>query len=164
MSEPYDGWDEFTISAFKDDMESMGIYVDKVLYTGFCSQGDGACFNGLVMDWEKFIPSVLGENKSDPGLTQLVAAARDDGWAFSVSHKGHYYHEYCTDFEVDLSSFGGWASSSASDYVLHNYLEEKFTEFFREQMRKVYRQLEADYWAIVLEADLIELTQLGETK
>jgi hypothetical protein len=48
--------------------------------------------------------------------------------------------------------------------VLHNYLEEKFTEFFREQMRKVYRQLEADYWAIVLGADLIELTQLGETK
>lgn len=158
MSEPYDGWDEFTISAFKDDMKSMGIYVDKVLYTGFCSQGDGACFNGEVMDWEKFIPSALAENKSDPGLTQLVAAARDDGWAFSVSQKGYYYHEYCTHFEVDLCSFGV-ADPDGRVYVLHNYLEEKFTEFFRDQMRKVYRQLEADYWAIVKEADEEE----GET-
>ena len=161
MSEPYDGWDESTISAFKDDMESMGIYVDKVLYTGFCSQGDGACFNGEVMDWGKFIPSVLGEHKHETaGLTQLVAAARDDGWAFSVSQNGHYYHEYCTHFEVDLCSFG---VADPDGYVLHNYLEEKFTEFFRDQMRKVYRQLEADYWAIAEEADGEADEELGET-
>jgi hypothetical protein len=43
----YDWWDSI-YDDFKVDMDIKGIHVDKMYFSGFWSQGDGACFEGVV--------------------------------------------------------------------------------------------------------------------
>ena len=42
----YEEWYEHTINDFKDSLESLGFEEVQINFTGFWSQGDGACFHG----------------------------------------------------------------------------------------------------------------------
>jgi hypothetical protein len=52
----YDWWD-CVYDDFKTDMAEKGVYVDNIYFSGFWSQGDGACFEGsvYVADFAKFM-------------------------------------------------------------------------------------------------------------
>ena len=83
--EHIDWWD-CTYSDFKERMTAIGIEVDRMYFSGFWSQGDGACFEGSVSDWRLFLPTVGITNDV---LVEFIC----NHWSFSVSHSGHYYHE-----------------------------------------------------------------------
>jgi hypothetical protein len=153
-------WWDSTYDCFKRDMEIIGIEVDKMYFSGFYSQGDGACFEGLVGDWPKFLESV---GYTCPALTALAAEA----WGFSVKHSGHYYHENCTHFSSDMVSPDDYSESEMDEFVYahspyktdiqnaafvailkgYNFssLEDEFEEAFKAHMRALYNQLEAEY-------------------
>jgi hypothetical protein len=42
----HDDWWQPTYDAFADDMRLKGIRVYRMFFSGFSSQGDGACFEG----------------------------------------------------------------------------------------------------------------------
>ena len=42
----FDKWWDCVESDFKEDMLLVGIDVDRIFFSGFSSQGDGACFVG----------------------------------------------------------------------------------------------------------------------
>ena len=78
-----------------------------VFWSGFYSQGDGACFEG---SWraDRVKPGKLKEHApQDTELHRIaaeferIALAYPDA-SFTVKHSGHYSHQYCTDFDVDL--------------------------------------------------------------
>ena len=50
----YEWWD-YTHENFKEQMKEIGVHVEKIYFSGFYSQGDGACFDGRVADWPKFL-------------------------------------------------------------------------------------------------------------
>ena len=157
MSEPFEGWHEFTIECFKSDMLKLGIDVDRVYFSGFWNQGDGACFEGRVCNWDLFIPSALTINQGDPGLTKLVTYAKDNDWTFSVRHRGPYYHQYSTHYSVDFRfHYEASAQTTIEDARLHTYLENTFTEFFCSRMKSLYKELETAYDAILEEEDEYE--------
>jgi hypothetical protein len=132
--------------------------VDNVYFSGFWSQGDGACFEGYVQDWDKFLASV--------GYTDapLVDHAFNH-WYFSCKHRGSYYDEYCTVFDYSFpmpdsrtddedfiefySPYEDELKSRAwfaviSQYVDYNFAED-FKEVFRDHMRELYSRLEKEY-------------------
>jgi hypothetical protein len=153
-------WWDSTYDDFKSDMDAIGIDVDRMYFSGFSSQGDGACFEGNVDDWPKFLESV---GYTCPALTALAA----ESWGLSVVHRGHYYHENCTHFTSDMVSPDDYSESEMDEFVYahspyktdiqnaafvailkgYNFgaLEDEFEEAFKDHMRKLYRSLEAEY-------------------
>jgi hypothetical protein len=153
-------WWDAVYDCFKRDMDAIGIDVDRMYFSGFSSQGDGACFEGNVDDWPKFLESV---GYTCPALTALAA----ESWRLSVVHRGHYYHENCTHFSSDMVSPDDYSESEMDEFVYahspyktdiqnaafvailkgYNFssLEDEFEEAFKAHMRALYNQLEAEY-------------------
>ena len=171
------GWWDCVYDDFKADMTLIGIEVEDIYFSGFSSQGDGACFEGKVEDWSLFLPSV---GRTCPALIKLAG----DAWDFSVTHRGHYYHENCTDFAVDMRHPTGnldedfWFGNgvytpypseiqTAAWLVIlkqYNYdvLEEEFTEVFKQHMRSLYRRLEVEYDHLTSDDCVLEILDAND--
>lgn len=153
-------WWDCTYDDFKVSMTAVGIHVNRMYFSGFCSQGDGACFEGHVDDWGLFLQSL---GYTDEVLIQHAA----DHFSFSVTHSGHYYHENCTSFSVELPNPDGegdeWFIERYSPYpwdkeqlrsqawlailrgVDYDAVEEALTDAFKDHMRELYKDLEAEH-------------------
>lgn len=156
----YTEWWDSVYDGFKEEMYVIGIDVHRMYCTGFSSQGDGACFEGGVNDWPKFLESV---GYTCPALITLA----DTGWRFGVEQKGHYYHENCTRFDACLNTLDSNDADDDDDFarffspykseiqtaawmaLIADYkrldLEEAFEEEFKRHMRDLYSRLEAEY-------------------
>jgi hypothetical protein len=154
----HDWWD-CTYDCFKEDMAAKGIHVTHMYFSGFSCQGDGACFEGFVSDWTVFL---INQGYADP---MLISFAKDT-WKFGVQHRGHYYHENCTVFDVDMPNPDG----EDDDYFIETFcqyndpedlrgiaelavlrqfnyesMENEFVEAFKDNMRELYRRLEQEH-------------------
>jgi hypothetical protein len=157
--EHIDWWD-CTYDDFKVSMTAIGICVDRMYFSGFCSQGDGACFEGHVEDWGLFLQSL---GYTDEVLIQHAM----EHFSFSVVQSGHYYHENCTRFTADLCTPHSAADEDFADRygpypwdiddirtkawvaLLNQYdstkLEDEFEEAFKDHMGELYKNLEAQH-------------------
>jgi hypothetical protein len=151
-------WYEAVYEWFTEDMAAIGIEVKNIYFSGFWCQGDGACFEGSVVDWGKFLPSIGYDDHV------LIDHAREY-WTFSCVHNDRYYHEYSTEFRCYLpvprsyinkeDFIGGYSPymdsflSHAWYNVLSQYSDQNFSEtiadIFRGYMRDLYHKLEAEY-------------------
>jgi hypothetical protein len=156
-------WYEPTYECFKADMTAIGIDVGRMYFSGFCSQGDGACFEGRVEDWDLFLRSL---GYTDKVLIQHAV----DHFRFSVKHSGHYYHENCTSFSTDLCTPRGYYEAAMENFaerytpypwdtddirtkawlaLLNQYdstkLEDEFEEAFKDHMIQLYKNLEKEH-------------------
>ena len=154
----HDDWFDSVYVAFADDMRLKGIRVDRMYFSGFSSQGDGACFEGRVDDWAVFLPTV--------GVTcPAVIALAKEHWTLTVEHRGRYCHEHSTHFDIYMPNPGD-DDSFAERYtpypwdaddirtkawlallqqVDYSKLEEDMQEAFRGHMRDLYKRLEDEY-------------------
>ena len=152
----HDWWD-CTYDDFVNEMYDQGILVERMYFSGFWSQGDGACFEGKVNNWGKFLSSCGYDNL-------IYVKHAEDFWHFRVQHSGHYYHENCTDFVFDLELPNSPDDEEfAADFYSHlpeveqavtvallneldqGKLEEEFTTKFKDHMRSLYRWLEDEH-------------------
>lgn len=156
----HDWWDGI-YDDFIARMTNVGIEMDNrgiggkvtqpcVYFSGFSSQGDGACFEGEVKDWRLFIPT-LGE-KYQPLLAHRLSI---DTRRFGCTHTGRYYHSqsvtYFDEFEVSNNYENGTVRWYAQDSLLKS-LDALWREFvedaetkFREHMDQLYSDLEKEY-------------------
>lgn len=151
--EHIDWWDS-TYEMFKEDMKEQGIYVSQMYFSGFWSQGDGACFDGQLDDVPLFL-----EKNFKPDDYPMIRKLLDSGGSvkFSVEHSGHYYHENCTRFYIEAdrleyvvdipTDFHGqiveqWDSILDTEIV---DFEKQSVEIFKNHMRNLYRKLEKEY-------------------
>jgi len=122
--------------------------IDKIYFTGFSSQGDGACFAGEYA----YKPGAAKALKAHaPHETELHAIAdalqalqRPAFYRLtaSVAHSGHYYHEYCTRISV------------YDDATTEQ--EEALTDLLRRYMRWIYRRLEKEWEWLLSDAQIDE--------
>lgn len=148
--EHFDWWD-CVYDSFTEDMEAIGIRVDNMYFSGFWSQGDGACFEGAVQDRQLFMKNFEGY----PMITKLVA---DGGSVYlSVKHSGHYYHENCTSWNFEWDTFNQILpmptqfhvdvvvalDEKLSDEV--SKFEDEAIEFMKDKMRELYSRLSDEY-------------------
>jgi arginyl-tRNA synthetase len=170
----HDWWDG-VYDLFKTDMEEIGIEVDRMYFSGFWSQGDGACFEGMVRDWPEFLTSL---GYTCPALLDHAAAQ----FRFYVTHRGHHYHENCTHFNVDLPLpehdedqyfIDGYCPHEpgslheATWMVLingytHSSLEEQFIEAFKNHMRELYNRLETEYDDLTSDETVLESLEAND--
>jgi hypothetical protein len=169
-TEHTDWWDA-VYDDFKADMDKVGIEVERMYFSGFSSQGDGACFEGRVYSWGDFLPSI---SYTDSALISLAEQA----WSFRVKHRGHYYHENCTSFASDMACPSDYCYSELDEFVrayspykteiqdavfltiLQGYdydsLHNEFEEEFKSHMRDLYNRLEVEYDALTSDESVLE--------
>jgi len=112
----------------------------KIYYSGFWSQGDGACFEGYYT-YNKGASRAVREYAPQDSVLHRIA---DDlqaiqrpafyGLSASISHRGRYYHSGCMDIRVNHDE------RRPTDYE-----EEGIDQVMRDFADWMYRQLESEY-------------------
>ena len=145
----YEWWD-FTHENFKEQMKEIGVHVEKIYFSGFCSQGDGACFDGRVADWSKFLEAV-----GKPGLLEHAA---EHVLRLSWASEGRYSHSRSVSFDAsglwienpydeddDPLRYTAWeALNPGMGGPVLTHIDD-FKEFLRDKMDDLYKELESEY-------------------
>lgn len=135
-----------------------------IYFSGFWSQGDGACFEGTwapsdIMPHEQFCteyPATWTNQDETPGHSESNAelqrihaesvrlAALDPTNAISwrCRHTGHYNHENSVSFDYDDERGDG--DGGDQENMLAD-IENEHVENARDAMRWIYRQLEREW-------------------
>jgi hypothetical protein len=148
----YEWWDA-TYDDAKTCLALAGFDVEKIYFSGFWSQGDGACFEG---SWSaadtKPVKAMRAHAPKDKELHRIAAAMRaiarkDKAASMSVRHRGHYSHEGCTEFNVEARTA---------------FLEEAIIETSRDAMRWIYKSLEREYEYLISDEQVDESIRANE--
>ena len=154
----YEWWD----SVYEDSKTIgalMGISVDRIYFSGFWSQGDGACFEGSYEYAKGAVNAVKDYAPKDTTLHQIARDLQNiQRPAFyqlsaNVKHHGHYQHAYCTDIDVHRPSHFDDVSESEQDGI---------AEGLRDFMNWIYSRLKDEYEYMNLDEQVDESIQANE--
>lgn len=115
-------------------------YEPAIFFTGFSSQGDGACFEGRYSYAKGGAAKVRAHAPVDEKLHSIAdglqAVQKAHGYKLyaKVKQSGHYSHSGCTDIEV----------MKGDDYA-PDAAEAEVKRLLRAFMDWIYRQLETEY-------------------
>lgn len=141
---PFGDWWDCTFEDAKAIGALMGFDIDNIYFSGFSSQGDGACFTGRLHYRKGAAAAVKAYAPLDLELHRIAAAWQEahkaHGWKVTgtVKHSGHYSHENCTSFDFE-DPRRPWGD------IRDGFDESTFIGPARDFMRWIYRQLEANY-------------------
>ena len=117
---------EDLLEEIKGQLELIGFSDVRVNFSGFCSQGDGACFTGTYLKPDKEINRdsifFITWHKY---LDEFLKLPSD--LSVKISHRGRYYHEKSVSFDFD------------------DVENEAFIEICHDLMKEIYRTLEKEY-------------------
>ena len=151
-------WFEFVFEDFERICEIVGVTLATrpvklhgggtgrkpcIWFSGFWSQGDGACFEG-VLRYKPGAPRAIRDHApKDAELHRiadvLAAVQRPNFYQLkaTITHRDRYYHEYCMTISVERDS-PTWQDMTTD-------AEETLAEALRDLARWLYRQLEHEY-------------------
>ncbi|ODT65214.1 MAG: antitoxin of toxin-antitoxin stability system [Pelagibacterium sp. SCN 63-23] len=151
-------WHEFVYEDFERVCAIIGIELQTVpvrlygggtrkktciWYSGFWSQGDGACFEGAYSYCANAHRAIRDYAPQDLELHRIADALRQVQRRnfyqlhAHARHRGHYYHEHCMAISVERDS--------PTDQDMTVDAEDAVIEALRHLARWLYRQLEREY-------------------
>lgn len=137
-----DFWDDWIKEDAIARLSLLGYSDVEILYSGFYSQGDGACFTGKanLVEW-------LKAHKLANKYRALYQYCKDLGGEVVISNVGHYVHENSMSLEESYS-----LSSIEDDRYNSEKLNSQVTEVMAlletetvEQAKEIYKKLENTY-------------------
>lgn len=111
-------------------------YDPAIYFSGFWSQGDGACFTGTYEYAKGSARAIARHAPKDAELhrigRELMEVQKRNRYQVTANleHRGRYYHEHSVSIDVD--------GCERND-------QETVTELLRDLMRWIYRALEAEH-------------------
>lgn len=127
----------------------MGIEIKNVFYSGFYSQGDGACFEGSYSYKAGSVKAVKEYAPQDETLhniaSELAAIQKRNFYKLSatVKHSGHYQHSQCT--AIDVRKNGEYFFDTDDSYVRDSDHDgAALVIVLRKFMDWIYKQLSAE--------------------
>lgn len=133
-------WYDFIYEDAKQVASLMGIDIHRIFFSGFWSQGDGACFEGEYSYKKGSVKAVKEYAPTDETLHSIAESLssiqknRFYKLSAKVSHSGRYYHSRCTTIHVYED--GNYTSDENESLV---------SECLRDMMNWIYSQLEKEY-------------------
>ena len=180
----YDWWDD-TYEDFKRDGYELGFVIDKMNFTGFYSQGDGACWEGQI-DVATWLKTHTEDSIARDAWRALIAEDFCDKH-FSIHTKNnHYSHSNtmtCVGWDwVDAngeedylyltkpSIFQGMhykelhnlIRSTDFPYTDPNDIEQAGFESAKEYADELYKRLREEYEYLTSEESLIESCEAND--
>lgn len=151
-------WSESTIEDAKQIGPLLGFDVDNIYFSGFWSQGDGACFEGTYRYKADAVEALKGYAPQDKvllGIAEaLVSGCKDIDYA-QIKHRGHYYHENSMDVSVDYREGLPEDADVSGQYDVLNECVSGFAKW-------IYRRLEEEYEYINSDEQVEEAIRANE--
>lgn len=124
----------------KETGEAFGLRIDDIYFSGFYTQGDGACFTGRLYfkecnesDLPEAVKPIYNTLHQ---INSLIKILDSDGELYvSISHRGNYSHEGNMSFSYD-----DYGSEEVSDLLREK--EDDIEEALRDYARWIYARLE----------------------
>ena len=155
-------WWDYTYDWFKEKCAAVGIDVGDIYFSGFWSQGDGACFTGAVSDWPKVLKAVNQENF-------LKYKPEENYWRFGVTTSGRYMHAYTmsSNLEAELEDnpydeedeplqFDAWAIKYDLTEGMLEHLVDDLLKFCRDLANDLYKALKEEYEYLTSDEVIVE--------
>jgi hypothetical protein len=160
-------WHDFRFADFATVCEILGVSLStksvrlmsgeyraapKIYFSGFSSQGDGACYEGGYRFMRDSVGRMRTHAPQDADLHAIAACLLDVQRRnfyqirAEIRHAGRYCHEYSMQIAVRRESPTGQDISNAD--------EETVIDALRDLARWLYRQLEAEYDFITADAQV----------
>ncbi|MEH3046680.1 antitoxin of toxin-antitoxin stability system [Sphingomonas adhaesiva] len=123
-----------------------------IFFSGFWSQGDGACFEGRYAYAPGGAAAIRAHAPRDTDLHAIAdalgAIQRRNFYQLraDIRHRGRYYHEHSMAIAVERDSPTGQDMTSGA--------EEAVAEALRDLARWLYRRLEAEYEHLTSDAEV----------
>ncbi|QTG12406.1 antitoxin of toxin-antitoxin stability system [Agrobacterium tumefaciens] len=117
-------------------------YEPTIYYSGFSSQGDGACYEGSYRYQKGATKAIRGYAPEDKELHRIADELQriQKGYFYGLTarmkHDGHYDHAYSMSVDVD---------HDRNPYCVDANLERELAEPLRDFANWIYRQLEREY-------------------
>lgn len=134
----------------------MGWDISEVHYSGFYSQGDGACFVGGMHYKDNCLTSVQAYAPTDTVLHNIakrwqeLQQSNEFTLSADVMHSGRYFHEYCTEFDC-------FDSRAQDGFVESTETEDDIKEITREFMHWIYKQLHNEFEFQTSDSNIAEM-------
>lgn len=133
---------QFIIDDYREILECIGFSDVKIYYSGFYSQGDGACFTGLYQykkDWAKELKSHCDYKDiiKIGGRLQALQARYFYRLHCDIEHRGRYYYDNSVSLSVSLSN-----NADISDY---DGVHDEMLDIIQDISRAIYKALEGEY-------------------
>lgn len=102
----YNWWD-MTYEDMKVLAKYIGFDIEEIYFSGFCSQGDGACFTGTWYASDVKPGELKANCPQDETLHRIAAEieriilCRAEA-SMTITHNDHYYHSRSVEIEVEL--------------------------------------------------------------
>ena len=155
-------WYDSAIDSIVDCGKLIGIDFDnsKVYFSGFGSQGDGACFEGDYQYRKQSVSLTFGNTPKDEELISIAKNLQELQRKYfyqlyaKVSHSHNYYHSNSVTIEV----------SGNDDFMLSvpDEAQEGIEEFLRDFMNWSYRLLEKEYEYLLTDEQVGETLEINE--
>ena len=152
----FEEWWDFCFEDFKEIAKLIGIDIKNIYFSGFYSQGNGACFEGYysyakqsIKNLKAFCPNETEVFKIAEGL-QAIQKKHLYSLSASVKHSGHYYHSGCTEIQV-------YKNDSYEDI-------QEIDELLRDFMDWMYSKLRKEYEYLTSEESILETIEINEYK
>ena len=178
----HDWWD-YIYDDFNEQMQEVGVAVDTsnsngrpqydIYFSGLWSQGDGACFEGMIDDWPLFF-----EKHFKPDEFKMIRkCAEVYGWpTASWRHSGHCYHSNSLRYESETYDYDIWfdrldeflqhcveAWGGEIEYTIEcNDLEECVQDIIKGYCDDLYKSLEEEYNYQTSDKAVIETLRANE--
>jgi hypothetical protein len=148
-------WWDCVYETFKERMAEVGIEVERMYFSGFWSQGDGACFDGRIDNIDLYMDKHHPKAADYPCVKKLLHAG--GSVVFKVYQRGHYCHENSITVGFNADEFWQVMPTPTEFHeqivqALDSKLADELQEFerdttvqFQGYMRALYRDLEAEY-------------------
>lgn len=158
---PYDEWWYSIYETAREDGEKMGFNIEDINFSGFWSQGDGACWNGTIR-LDTFMDKCV--DLTEPRW-HILRAIFEEGFMdtiVQVETRGRYCHSVtmsigtwyslnCMDEDTELEE-GVYAGASVVEMYneiggddLMNELVETAEKAARDFADQIYKNLEDEY-------------------
>lgn len=146
-------WENYDQS-FTEFLKASGYENVKTYYSGFYSQGDGACFVFKSLDFDKFFTACEGWGEyselhnnfltSYPKLIRQIKRIKDILF-YRQSHRGQYYHSKSVMLEYELDvDLNRKHSTKHSDKYAEAF--EKVLRVLNQELANLYyKDLQSDY-------------------
>jgi len=146
-------WYQYTYDEFKIEMQTKGITVDDMNFTGFYSQGDGASFTGRI-DMIQFLKA---HGLEEHYMGAVFFAGQGELYADITRGNSRYCHEHSAEATLIEDTYNNFddetrfAVYTRMEEVLNDEwqeLEEEVNKICRGYMQDLYRQLRDEYEAL----------------
>ncbi len=152
----FDGWYDAVYEKWIEDLKSYGFEDVKIYFSGFWSQGDGACFISKDINL-----SMLAEKLNfSTREINCIKALQEQGYIYSeLTHNSNYYHEYSTFFVI----YDGYTRATWNRLLkIVARLEIAVKNLIIELSKGIFKDLQAEYEYLTSEDAILERLEMND--